>query len=197
MTNEFGSQDFRRRMERLEASIEEFERLPDANLRARVREIVRALLDLHAEGLERILDRVAQIGDVGLAVIDELAQDELINGLLLLHGLHPLDLEARIRQAMDKVRPQLRSHGGNVEIVGITATALRLRLEGNCHGCPSSAATIKTLIEDAVYQFAPEVQKIEVDESASPSASSSNNGQVHANGRPLISLPLRQLEGVE
>ncbi len=183
------SNDFRRRMQRLEASIEEFERLPDANLRARVQEIVRTLIDLHGEGLERILDRVADAGDVGLAAIDDLGRDELVAGLLLLHGLHPLDLETRVRQALEKVRPYLRSHGGNVEIVQISETSVRLRLQGSCHSCPSSATTMKTTIEEAIYQAAPDLQTIEVDDSDS----STVNGQaVHVNGRPLINLPIWQ-----
>jgi Fe-S cluster biogenesis protein NfuA len=181
--------DFRRRMQRLETSIEEFERLPDANVRARVQEIVRTLIDLHGEGLERMLDRVADAGDAGLAAIDDLGQDELVGSLLLLHGLHPVDLETRVRQALEKVRPYLRSHGGNVEIVRISETSVSLRLQGSCHSCPSSATTMKTTIEEAIYQSAPEVQSIEVDESESTSV---NGHPVNANGRPLINLPLQQ-----
>ena len=38
--------------------------------------------------------------------------------LLLLHGLHPVPLEARVRAALDEVRPYLESHGGDVELLG-------------------------------------------------------------------------------
>ena len=75
-----------------------------------------------------------------------------MGGLLLLHGLHPLDLEARVRQALDKVRPYLRSHGGNVELLGVDEGVVRLRLEGSCHGCPSSAATMRQTIEEAILR---------------------------------------------
>ena len=44
----------------------------------------------------------------------------MVGGLLMLHGLHPLDLETRVRQALDQVRPYLRSHGGNVELLGVS-----------------------------------------------------------------------------
>ena len=55
----------------------------------------------------------------GQSIIDELGQDELVGSLLLLHGLHPLSLEARILQALEKIRPYLGSHGGNVELVSV------------------------------------------------------------------------------
>ena len=76
------------------------------------------MIELHGAGLERILDKLADAGDAGLALIDALAEDDLVGSILLLHGLHPLDLETRVRQALDKVRPLLRSHGGNVELLG-------------------------------------------------------------------------------
>ena len=97
--------------------------------------------------------------------------------ILLLHGLHPLDLETRVRQALDKVRPLLRSHGGNVELLGLAGGVARLRMLGSCDGCPSSAMTLKTAIEEAIYEKAPDVTAIEVDGTAT-------NGHVRAR-RPI------------
>ena len=174
---------FRSRMERIESLIHEAERLPDPKAQARTREIVQALLDLHGAGLERIFDKLAGAGEPGLALIDALAQDELVGSLLLLHGLHPLDLETRVRQALDKVRPSLRSHGGNVELLGVTGGVVRLRMEGSCDGCPSSAATLKLSIEEAIYDKAPDVTAIEVE------ASTADKAQV-ANGRARVALPI-------
>ena len=45
-----------------------------------------------------------------------LAGDELVEHLLLLHGLHPVSVEERVREALDGVRPYLGSHGGDVEL---------------------------------------------------------------------------------
>ena len=64
---------------------------------ARPREIVQAVLDLHGAGLERILGHLADAGD-RRRVLDACARDEVVGGLLLLHGLHPLDLEERVLQ---------------------------------------------------------------------------------------------------
>ncbi len=90
-------------------------------------------------------------------------RDEIVGGLLLLHGLHPLDLETRVCQALDQVRPFLRSHGGNVELLSLSDGVIRLRLQGNCHGCPSSAVTMKQTIEQAIMTHAPDAIALHVE----------------------------------
>jgi Fe-S cluster biogenesis protein NfuA len=171
-----------RAMDRLDSLLREVENIPDTQTRAHVREMVQAILELHAVGLERMLGQIAGEGEAGLALIEALARDDLVGGLLLLHGLHPLDLPTRVRQALEKVRPYLRSHGGNVELLAVDAGVVRLRMLGSCHGCPSSAMTLKLAIEEAIYALAPEVAAIEVE------------GASAATDPPLsVIVPLEQL----
>ena len=146
-------------------------------------ELLRTVIELHGAALERILDKLAEAGDTGLALIDSLAGDDLVGAILLLHGLHPLDLETRVRQALDKVRPLLRSHGGNVELLGLAGGVARLRMLGSCDGCPSSAMTLKTAIEEAIYEKAPDVTAIEVEGAAT-------NGHAAKDGQTRIALPI-------
>ena len=56
-----------------------------------------------------------------------LADDPLVESLLLLHGLHPLDVDARIQRALDRVRPYLGSHAGGVEYLGVADGVARLQ----------------------------------------------------------------------
>jgi Fe-S cluster biogenesis protein NfuA/nitrite reductase/ring-hydroxylating ferredoxin subunit len=123
-------------------------------------ELVAALLELYGEGLARVVARVPDPA--------ALADDELIAHLLLLHGLHPRPVEARVRDALDEVRPYLDSHGGDVELLAVDEGAVRLRLQGSCKGCPSSAATLKLAIEDAIRKHAPDVEEIEADGAIKP-----------------------------
>jgi len=158
--------DFRDRIRRIEETIGGLDDLVEPEARARIQELVSLLLDVHGEGLKRLMGRLSAEGP---GVPDEVARDEVVHCLLLLHGLHPQDLETRVRLALDRVRPQLASHGGNVELVSLDERGvLRLRLEGSCHGCPASAATLRTTIEDAINSAAPEVEEIVLD-TASPS----------------------------
>jgi Fe-S cluster biogenesis protein NfuA/nitrite reductase/ring-hydroxylating ferredoxin subunit len=88
--------------------------------------------------------------------------------VLLLYDLHPVDLETRVRGALEKSRPYLKSHGGNVELAAVEDTVVRLRMQGSCSGCPSSAVTLKLAIEQAIYEAAPDVSAILVDGQAEP-----------------------------
>jgi Fe-S cluster biogenesis protein NfuA len=161
--------EFRNRIRRVDDMLGGLDGLLDPAIRARIQELLGFLLDIHGEGLRRILDRLSREGASGQSLVGDLTRDEVVGGLLLLHGLHPQNLEDRIREALDRVRPQLASHGGNVELVAVDEQGvLRLRLEGACHGCPSSAATLRTTIEDAVLAAAPEVTELVLDTSGRP-----------------------------
>jgi Fe-S cluster biogenesis protein NfuA len=155
--------EFRKRMGRIETLIQEIERCPDAGARVHTRELVQALLDLHGAGLERMLKHLAAAGETGLAMIDSLARDELVASLLLLYGLHPLDVETRVRQALDKVRPYLRWHAGNVELLALAGGVVQLRLLRSSRGSASSL-TLQRAVEEAIYGKAPDVTAIEVEE---------------------------------
>jgi Fe-S cluster biogenesis protein NfuA/nitrite reductase/ring-hydroxylating ferredoxin subunit len=132
---------------RIEALLEEVEGLPAAV------ELVQGLLDLYGEGLGRIV-----ASDPTL--VARLDGDEVVTHLLLLHGLHPVPLEERVVGALDEVRPYLASHGGGVELLGVEEGVVRLRLQGSCDGCPSSTATLKLAIEDAIHKAAPDVEDV-------------------------------------
>jgi len=41
---------------------------------------------------------------------------------------------------------------------------VRLRMQGSCQSCPSSAITLQSTIEEAIYNQAPDVMRIEVEE---------------------------------
>jgi Fe-S cluster biogenesis protein NfuA len=182
MTTTLDSREFQARLERLDALLRETERLPDPAVQTRVREIVQALLELHGVGLERLLDHVAETGETGRSILDACGRDDLVSGLLLLHGLHPLDVEARLYQALEGVRPYLRSHGGNVELLGVRDGVVRLRLQGSCHSCPSSSVTMQQTIEEAIYGKAPEVTAIELE--------TTEEALLPENGQARLALPI-------
>jgi Fe-S cluster biogenesis protein NfuA len=126
-------------------------------------ELVRLLVGLYGDGLSRIVAVLREQGEPGLAMLHKLAEDPLAESLLLLHDLHPLGVDARIQRALDRVRPYLGSHAGGVEYLGTADGVARLRLEGSCHGCPSSTATVQLAITGAVQDAAPEVSQVVVE----------------------------------
>ena len=150
------------RVARIETLLGEIEALKDPSARSKAAEIAQVLLDLYGEGLARMMEVVAQ-GAEGERAFKAFAEDELVSHLLLLHGLHPLDVETRVVRALEEVRPYLQSHGGNVELLGIDGGVARVRLQGSCDGCPSSTVTLKLAIEEAVLKAAPDLEGIEAE----------------------------------
>jgi Fe-S cluster biogenesis protein NfuA/nitrite reductase/ring-hydroxylating ferredoxin subunit len=155
-------QGLRERVARMEMLLGEIEALEDPNARSKAAEVVQVLLELYGEGLARMMDTIAE-GEEREKTFDAFAGDELISHLLLLHGLHPLDVETRVVRALEEVRPYLQSHGGNVELLGVEGGVARLRMQGSCSGCPSSTMTLKLAIEEAIQKAAPDLEGIEAE----------------------------------
>jgi Fe-S cluster biogenesis protein NfuA len=160
--------EVRVRVTRVEALLDEIEALGDADAKSTATEALQALLELYGEGLARLLTSAARLG--GDELLKALAADELVARLLLVHGLHPIPVDARVLQALQEVRPYLAAHGGSVELLGVEDGVARLRLQGSCRGCPSSAMTLKLAIEQAIQKTAPDLGGIEA-EGAGESAS--------------------------
>ncbi|MGI8918507.1 MAG: NifU family protein [Pyrinomonadaceae bacterium] len=151
------------RMQRVEELVRKIESLPDETAKSSALELMQSLMEFHGAGLERMMEIVADSNTGGFATFDEFAADELVGSLLLLYGLHPLTLEQRVVQGLAKVRPYLDSHGGDVELLSTDNGVVRLRLQGSCKSCPSSAMTLKLAIEEAIYAAAPDVVAIEAE----------------------------------
>jgi Fe-S cluster biogenesis protein NfuA len=155
--------ELKSRMERLEDLLARVEKISDPAARDITSQIIQTLMEFHSAGLQKILEHLAEAGALGERVIDQLGQDEVVSSLLLLYGLHPVSLEDRVQSALRQARPYLASHGGNVELLEISADgAVHLQMQGSCHGCPSSMQTLKNSIEQAIYDKAPDVTAIHV-----------------------------------
>jgi Fe-S cluster biogenesis protein NfuA len=157
------AQNLRAAGDRIEALVEELHDTADPRMYARVEELLRLVTDLYGAGLATVMGLAARDSP---DLVGTLAGDELVASLLLVHGLHPDSLEQRVNGALERVRPLLATHGGDVELLEIDpdAAAVRLRLAGNCDGCPSSALTLQSAVETAILEAAPEILIIDVDQ---------------------------------
>jgi Fe-S cluster biogenesis protein NfuA/nitrite reductase/ring-hydroxylating ferredoxin subunit len=158
----------RERVGRVEALLSAVDAVADEAARTTATEAARALVEMYGAGIERIVEVLAAHDDGTLA--RELADDELVAHLLLLHGLHPVPVRQRVREALDGVLPYLQSHGGDVELVDVEEGVVRLRLQGSCSGCPSSSMTLKLAIEDAIFKAAPDVEEVRAEGAVDPNA---------------------------
>ncbi|MDQ2881684.1 MAG: NifU family protein [Actinomycetota bacterium] len=160
--------------ERVEALLAQFASTSDPTTAGRAEELVGLLVEFYGAGLARILELLDE------QAVTPLLADKMVAGLLVLHDLHPQSTEERVLAALERVRPYLGSHAGDVEYLGMDpdGTTVRLRLAGSCDGCPSSALTVKMAIEKGIEDVAPEVTKVEVEGVAPDPASPLTAGAV-------------------
>lgn len=153
------------RLDRVDALLDRLESLPDQRARAVATDAVQAIMELYGDGLSRAVDLLAAVdGDH----VRRLTEDPLLENLLVVHDLHPLDVPDRVERALEDVRPYLNSHGGDVSLLEIAGGVARIRLQGSCRGCPSSAATLQSAVEEAVYAWAPEVEQVDAEGTDAP-----------------------------
>ena len=139
--------------------------MDDAEVRELVARVEGLLGDLDARGTEAVQALVELYGEALARFVAgaDPTQDELLSHLLLVHDLHPVDVETRVRRALDDVRPYLGSHGGDVELVAVEGDVAQVRLGGTCNGCPSSSVTLRNAIEEAIMQAAPELERVDAE----------------------------------
>lgn len=149
--------DFRAKIQRIGELVAELDSITQPEIRASAKALVQLILDLNAAGLEQALEIIAKDRDTGQKIIDDLGRDALVSSLLVLYGLHPLDLESRVEQALEKVRASVRKGGGELELLSLTGGTVRLRLRVTGHTCGSTGNTLKKMVEDALFEAAPDM----------------------------------------
>lgn len=70
------------------------------------------------------------------------------------------NLESKVKEALDSIRPFLNNDSGDIELVEIKDKTVYVRLLGNCQGCPISYSTMKLGVENTIKQYAPSIEKV-------------------------------------
>jgi Fe-S cluster biogenesis protein NfuA len=183
-------------MQHLDELLARAERITDPATRELLQETASALLELHGLAFQNVLDRLGETDGAGAKLLDVLLRDHTVSAVLILHALHPIDMETRVRAALKRVEPYAVSHGGHIELLSVTPDGVvNLRLDGSCHGCPSSRVTLRSSIEQEIFAAAPDVTEIiadgVADEAESQSASVSVGGFVPLEHLAIHGAPTR------
>lgn len=160
MVNE---KDFRERIQQMAMLAADLENISDDKTRASAKELVHLLMELHGAGLERIMETVFAKGEPGAAIVDKLAAEPLVSSLLVLHGLHPDDLETRITHAFEALRQRLRKQDVEVELLEVSEATVRVLVKPSDHACGSTTNMLRTSVEEAIYEAAPEVGSLVIE----------------------------------
>jgi Fe-S cluster biogenesis protein NfuA len=69
--------------------------------------------------------------------------------------------DTKVKAIIEAIRPNLQSHGGDVELVGTEkGSTVKVRLQGACSGCPGAKMTLKMGIERLLKEKIPQVKEV-------------------------------------
>ena len=163
--------EFRDQMQRVGERVQELEGIADPTLRAKAKELVQLLMQLHGGALERMLEIIFQSGEAGTKLIDDLGEDPHVSSLLVLYGLHPEELQARVERTVPQLGPRLFKMGAELKQVDVKGSDVRVTVSIEGHTCGSTAQSVKAVVEDAMYEAAPDLTSLVIEGLEPPSAS--------------------------
>ncbi|MDP9311832.1 MAG: NifU family protein [Chloroflexota bacterium] len=158
--------EFQVAAQQLDALVRAFETIPFPEVREMAFDLLQAVDTLHRAGLGRLAALLHAQGQAQL--LERAAQDPLIHALFLLYDLVPSDELTAVETALDLIRPYIHGHGGEVEVLEVTAGVVHLRLSGACEGCSGAATTLKRGVEETLRQHVPGFTEMVVHEPERP-----------------------------
>lgn len=70
------------------------------------------------------------------------------------------ELQGKVEQALDEIRPFLMSDGGNIKLLSIEENTVKVQLEGACTGCSVNQMTLKNGVEATIKKYAPQIEEV-------------------------------------
>jgi len=155
--------DFRVRVQQIGERLQDLESLGDPAARAKAKELVQLLMEMHGAAVERMLEIVYQSSDAGARMIDALGEDPLVSSLLILYGLHPSDVQTRVEKKVVQLRSRLYKMGAEVTAVAVNGSDVRVRVKIEGHTCGSTTQNVRAAVEDGIYEAAPDLTSLVVE----------------------------------
>ena len=155
--------EFQQHAARIEELVSHVTAISDNDARTTALELMQSFMDLHGSGFARLVELLSEAGEPGRTALATLGRDPLLCGLLVLYGVHPVSVQDRVAEALERISPQLRKRSSGVELQGIDGDVVRLTLQGSGHGCGSSPDALKSIVEQAVREVAPEIFEVAIE----------------------------------
>jgi hypothetical protein len=144
---------------KIEDLVSRAESLSDPVARGIAVDLLEAVLDFHAAGLERVMEIVASAPD-GEDLTAKIATDDLTSSILLLHNLHPDDLDTRIKRAVRKLDAMFSSLGAKLYLSALVSDSVRLQFDSSRAW---SGAPVRESVENTIFQAAPEITTVVIE----------------------------------
>ncbi|MCF8231165.1 MAG: NifU family protein [Bacteroidales bacterium] len=72
------------------------------------------------------------------------------------------ELEKKVNNVLDQIRPYLQADGGDIKFLNLTEdNVVNVELQGACGTCPYSVMTLKNGVEEAMKKALPEIKAVE------------------------------------
>ena len=162
----------------------------DEAQQATVSGLKRSIEALHREALARLIRTVKR---ESMPALRYAIDDQVVYSVLRYHELikpPTPPLAERIDMALAEVRPGLKGHNGDVEVVAIhLPDTVEVRLIGACSHCPASSLTLTQGIEEAIKRYCPEIHRVIATESSQhPTQTSFHTSPFGANDRDWLEV---------
>jgi nitrite reductase/ring-hydroxylating ferredoxin subunit/Fe-S cluster biogenesis protein NfuA/uncharacterized protein (UPF0335 family) len=151
-------EDFQALAERVDRVLDSIKELPE-DAREKALELKKAIEAFHEHALRKLVRTIRET-DAGKELLLKAVEDSAVYALLFMHGIIKQDLFTRVAAELEKIRPYMRSHGGDVELVKVEGGTVYVRLHGACSGCSMSAMTLKDGVEEAIKARIPEIEEV-------------------------------------
>ncbi|MEO9571796.1 MAG: NifU family protein [Polaribacter sp.] len=70
------------------------------------------------------------------------------------------ETQKNVEKALDEIRPFLISDGGNIKLLSIEESIVKVQLEGACTGCSVNQMTLKNGVEATIKKYAPQIEEV-------------------------------------
>jgi hypothetical protein len=154
---------------RIEELVCALDALPDRAAASAACELLQLVLKLHGTALARMM-QILSADAAGTRLKETFAEDQDVHDVLLLHDLHPEDLQARVQRAVARLHPHLAVQGVVVQALDVEGDRVHIRLAlsdaGRYHG--TDADTIRQQLEQALLAAAPDAAEVDIEGLPSP-----------------------------
>ncbi|WP_397448600.1 hypothetical protein [Pseudomonas sp. NA-150] len=163
--NDFRQQELDEQVARLQTLLSALDQLADPAARNAAQELLRVVIRLHSLGLADLLDIVRDTGSQPAdTLLPRFTANPRVRGLLLLHDLHPEDLETRARKAVERLHPHLGVKNVRADLIGVEGKVVRIRVSAtDPNGVLPTAAVLRQEIEEVLLEMVPDADELVIE----------------------------------
>lgn len=187
--------DFNQLVREIDENLKKLSEIENEEILNRCMSLKESIEQLNAYILKKLI-RIIKYSENGSPILREIASDPEIYAILLKYGIVKPDINTKVIYALEKIKPYMKSHGGDVELVKIEGDTVYVALKGACTGCSSSMTTLKEGIEKIIKETVPEIKYVRA-VPYNPSAVSFHIGINDSREELIKAIPLKEIWGKE